>query len=229
MRFKIFTIISISVISVVLLTTIITLFLFLNISKQKLNAIADTVEAMGNSEILYIVHIEDTISISADVTIEKDVVTQAGLLLQEDFRFNSVIPISQTVEVPIDLNINKIISLDANVNINDNIEVSINDTIPINHKFDVQIFGNQYIPFLVQADIEIKQDVVASVKKSVQVNGDIPVNFDFTENYSSILRCSNSYGYYYPFRNPPKYRCFCKNKKTNSNNFTSSYKYRYSY
>ena len=172
------------IISLILNLGIIGTLLFVKFrAESRLAKVSGMLVRLGNSEIDYTVHVEDTLEISTAFTIEQTVPVLVEMGVKYNLPFKAMIPVDQQIETPIKLTISQKIHLDTAILFKNKIVVPLDEIISVDQKFTIPTNRKKKkgigVPII--ADIPLKQNITLDIKNPISILTDIPVKIPISE------------------------------------------------
>lgn len=152
-------------------------------AESRLQKVAGMLNRLGNSDIDYIVHVEDTLDIKTNFNINKAVPVMVAMDVKYNLDFKQIIPVNQIIQTPIKLMVNQNIRVDTGFLFKDKIIVPLDEIIHVDQKFKV-VFNKENkkginIPII--ADIPLKQNISLNIKDPIPVLADIPIKIPISQ------------------------------------------------
>jgi hypothetical protein len=152
-------------------------------AEKRLERVSGMLNRLGESEIIYTVHVEDTLDISTAFRIEVAVPVIVQMDVDYDLDFKANIPIDQQIMTPINLVVNQNIKVDTGFLFKDKIVVPLNEVIHVDQKFLVALNGDRTkgIRVPIVADIPLKQNITLDIKNPIPVMAEIPIKIPISQ------------------------------------------------
>lgn len=172
------------IISLILNIGIIGTLLFVkNMVESRLSKVSGMLTRLGNSEIDYTVHVEDTLEISTAFSIKEVVSVFVEMRVKYDLPFKAMIPVDQQIETPITLTVDKTIHLDTVFMFKNKIVAPLDEIISVDQMFTIPTNREKKkgINIPIVADIPLKQTISLDIKDPISVLADIPIKIPISE------------------------------------------------
>ncbi|MEI6124772.1 MAG: hypothetical protein WCQ95_14225 [Bacteroidota bacterium] len=153
------------------------------LAESRLQKVSSMLNRLGESEIVYTVHIEDTLQISTAFLIEESVPVRVKMDVDYDLDFNAMIPVNQQIETPIKLVVNQNIKIDTGFLFKDKIVVPLDEIIHVDQKFLIATNSahNKGVRLPIVADIPLKQNITLIIKDPISVYAEIPIKIPISQ------------------------------------------------
>jgi hypothetical protein len=165
------------------LAIIVVLLIAKFMAEARLEKVSGMLTRLGESEILYTVHVEDTLDIATAFRIEEAVPVIVRMDVDYDLAFKANIPIDQQIMTPIQLTVNQNIKVDTGFLFKDKIVVPLDEMIHVDQKFMVTLNHgkNRLVNVPIVADIPLKQNITLDIRNPIPVMAEIPIKIPISQ------------------------------------------------
>ena len=153
------------------------------LAEKRLESVAGMLNRLGESEIFYTVHVQDTLDISTAFTIAEKVPVVVQMRVKYDLDFKADIPIDQQIQTPIHLVVNQNIKVDTGFLFKDKIIVPLDEIIHVDQKFLIPTNSKHKkgVNIPIVADIPLKQQITLDIKNPIPVSAEIPIKIPISQ------------------------------------------------
>lgn len=154
-----------------------------HLAESRLEKVAGMLNRLGESEIVYTVHVEDTLEIATAFRIEEAVPVMVRMDVDYELDFKTIIPIDQQIVTPIELVVDQTIEVDTGFLFKDKIVVPLDEMIHVDQNFMVTLDHGKHkiVNIPIVADIPLKQNITLDIKNPIAVLADIPIKIPISQ------------------------------------------------